>query len=508
LRASGGTGEALAVPRERWRRAMPAATGGLLVATAAAGRVRPDPVAANRRRVPRGRHLCWLAAMGTTALSLVFASSAPAEEVFTSQAAAANATDSTWIPAPPQRAAVCIVDTGNDPNPDTSNVVARLSVDGEPGTDRSPDHHGTLMSMIAAAPYNGFGMVGAAPSINVVSVRASRDGVTFGATDLAAGIQQCLTYRNTYNIKVISLSLGGTVVSALDAGLMTTVEDMVSSARLVGLNVIAAAGNHRGSVDWPAGYPPVMAVSAADHAGVRCEFAAAGREVDLWASGCPLDVAFANGVAAWASGSSESTAFVAGVLVQLRQLNTDLEPDEAEQALTTHARAIAAGPSLDVAAGFAAAGLNGQLAIGQAMAPRLQPIDDAVGPPASATSSDSEPPPPTASAGTTRAAVVPQQAIAHRVRRRLPRPSVRLGPIHHGYVSLRFKNKPPGIEARVAIYGRAKGKALPVLACRLRVVDDRIRTRVSGTVVGLSITYVDPQRVKDISVMLSLRRGK
>jgi hypothetical protein len=481
---------------------------GLLVATGATGRVQPHPAAANPRRVPRGRGLRGLVAVGTTALSLAFASAACAEEVFTSQAESANATDSTWIPAPAQRASVCIVDTGNDPNPDTSNVVARLSVDGEPGTDRSPDHHGTLMSMIAAAPYNGFGMVGAAPSINVVSVRASRDGVTFGATDLAAGIQQCLTYRNAYNIKVISLSLGGMVVSGLDAGLMTTVEDIVSSARLVGLNVIAAAGNHRGSVDWPAGYHPVMAIGAADQAGARCEFAASGREVDLWASGCPLDVAFANGAAAWASGSSESTAFVAGVLVQLRQLNTNLKPDEAEQSLTAHARAVEAGSSLDVAAGFAAAGLNGQLAIGRAMAPRIQPTGDALVPAASAAPSGSGPPRWTASAGTTLAAVVPRQGIAHHVRRRLPKPSVRLGPLRHGQVSLYFKNKLPGIEARVAIYGRTKDKAFPVLVRRLRVVEDRVRTRVSDTVVGLSITYVDPQRGKDNSVVLSLHRGK
>ena len=209
-------------------------------------------------------------------LSLVPTSSAFAEEVFTSQAAAANATDSTWIPAPAQRAAVCIVDTGNDPNPDTSNVVARLSVDGEPGTDRSPDHHGTLMSMIAAAPYNGFGMVGAAPSINVVSVRASRDGVTFGGTDLARAVQRCIAYRNTYNIKVISLSLGGVVVSGLDAGLKVQIEDVVKSARRAGIDVLAAAGNHEGAVDWPAAFDSVMAVGAATQDGRRCAFAASG----------------------------------------------------------------------------------------------------------------------------------------------------------------------------------------------------------------------------------------
>jgi hypothetical protein len=473
----------------------------------AARTVRSGRVAVERRPL-RGRRVRWLVALGSAALSLVLTSSALAEEVFTSQAAAANAIDSTWIPAPAQRAAVCIVDTGNDPNPDTSNVVARLSVDGEPGTDRSPDHHGTLMSMIAAAPYNGFGMVGAAPSINVVSVRASRDGVTFGGTDVARAIQRCIAYRNTYNIKAISLSLGGAVVSGLDAGLMATVEDMVDSARVVGLNVIAAAGNHGGSVDWPAGYAPILAVGAADEAGARCGFAASGPEVDLWASGCPLDTAFPDGAAAWASGSSESTAFVAGVLTQLRQLNTDLTPDGAELALTRHARVLATGPSLDVAAGFAAAGLTGQLAIGRAMAPRLRPSSDAVVPMAPETPPDPASPRWMATTGTTLPAVGQQQTISNRVRQRLPRPSVRLGSLSHQRLSLSFKNKPVGIEARVSIYGRRKGKAFPVLARRLRVGGDRVRTQVSGTVMELSITYLDPRRIKDPSVVLSLHPGK
>jgi hypothetical protein len=491
---------------------MPAAPAGyVLDAIAAAGRVRSAPVAADRRG-PRRRLVRWLVALGATA-SLVLASSAPAEEVFTSQAAAANATDSTWIPAPTQRAAVCIVDTGNDPNPDTSNVIARLSVDGEPGTDRSPDHHGTLMSMIAAAPYNGFGMVGAAPSINVVSVRASRDGVTFGGTDLAAAMQQCLTYRNAYNIKVISLSLGGVVVSGLDAGLMATIEDIVSSARLVGLNVIAAAGNHSGPVDWPAAYGPVMAVGAANDSGERCGFAASGPEVDLWASGCPLDAAFPDGAEAWASGSSESTAFVAGVLTQARQLNANLASEEAERALTRHARVLAAGPSFDVAAGFAAADLTEQLAIGRAMTPRLRTSSEATVPTVSATPPTSPATRETAAAAaegpdSVASAVSPQPAVTHRVYQRLPKPSVRHASLGRGRVSLSFANKPAGIEARVAIYVRRKGKSFPVLARTVRVPNDRLRTRVSGALVELSISYVDPQRVKDTSVLLSLHPGK
>jgi hypothetical protein len=453
--------------------------------------------------VPRRGRLGWLAAVGTTALSLVFASSAPAEEVFTSQAAVANATDSTWIPAPAQRAAVCIVDTGNDANPDTSNVVARLSVDGEPGTDRSPDHHGTLMSMIAAAPYNGFGMVGAAPSITVVSVRASRDGVTFGATDLAAGIQQCLTYRNTYNIKVISLSLGGMVVSGLDAGLMALTEDMVKNARRAGVDVVAAAGNHKGAVDWPAAFGPAMAVGAATMDGNRCAFAASGPEVDLWASGCPVDAALFDGTPAWASGSSESTAFVAGVLTQLRQLSPGWTVDQAERALTSSAQTVSAGRRLDVGTTLIAAGVADQLAIGHAMVPTLVPGSVASVPKSYGTpgpSVDGAAVTPTGGGDATRRAVIPHSSS--RLRARLPRPAVGSVRLRRQVLSMSFKNKPRGTEAQVRIYTRTKHRAFPTVGRIFWVTGDRFRTKVSEAVSQVSITYRDPHRITDSSVVL------
>jgi hypothetical protein len=437
--------------------------------------------------------------------SLLLSSSAFAEEVFTSQAAAANATDSTWIPAPAQRAAVCIVDTGNDPNPDTSNVIARLSVDGEPGTDRSPDHHGTLMSMIAAAPYNGFGMVGAAPSINVVSVRASRDGVTFGATDLAAGIQQCLTYRNTYNIKVISLSLGGMVVSGLDSGLMALTEDMVKNARRAGADVVAAAGNHQGGVDWPAAFDPVMAVGAATQDGDRCAFAASGPEIDLWTLGCPVDAALSDGTPVWTSGSSESAAFVAGVLTQLRQLAPGWPVDQAERALTGSAQAMSVGHRLDVGAALAAAGLAGQLVVGHAMVPRLAPSSDAS---VSKPLASADP-----SVGETAARPSGREATNHVVappssrlplRSRLRRPSVGLVRLRKHVLSMSFTNRPRGMEAQIGIYARTKHGAFPALSRTMTVVDDRFRTTVSGAVSQVSITYRDPHKIKAPSVVLLL----
>jgi hypothetical protein len=512
------THDSLTVCRELLgRRAMPAAArGSVCQATAATGepslpvetkssQVRPELVPAVRRPC-RGRLARLLAVLVTTVLSLLITSSAQAEEVFTSQAAAANATDSTWIPAPAQRAAVCIVDTGNDPNPDTSNVIARLSVDGEPGTDRSPDHHGTLMSMIAAAPYNGFGMVGAAPSINVVSVRASRDGVTFGGTDLVRAVQRCVAYRNTYNIKVISLSLGGAAVSGLDAGSMATVEDMVDGARHAGLNVVAAAGNHVGAVDWPAGYAPVVAVGAADAGGSRCPFAAFGPEVDLWSSGCPLDVALADGSPAWASGSSESTAFVAAVLTQLRQLGPGLTVDQAEQAVVANARAGGTGRILDVAASFVSAGLDDQLAAGRtAVSVLVTDSDDTALMPLAPLSPSSSVPASTEVAAAP--GVVRPRLISHLKEVRLarpPKPSVRLAHARSGGLSISFRNRPVGAEASVRVYTQSLHLQFARLARSLRIMNDRLRTKVSGTICLVSITYRDPKRFKQASVVLNL----
>lgn len=348
-------------------------------------------------------------------------------------------------------------------------------------------------------------MVGAAPSINVVSVRASRDGVTFGATDLAAGIQQCLTYRNDYNIKVISLSLGGIIVSGLDAGLMALAEDMVRNARRAGINVVAAAGNHPGAVDWPAAFEPVLAVGAAMADGDRCAFAASGPEVDLWALGCPIDAALFDGTPVWAAGSSESTAFVAGVLTELRQLTPGWTVEQAEWALTSSAQAVTAGRRLDVGAAFVAAGMADQLVIGHAKVPRLTSTSDASVPkplaPAGAPLGQADTATSTSEA-TTRA--IASRFSRRPIRSRLHRPSVSSLRLRQHVLSMSFKNKARGMEAQIRIYARTKRRTFPSLSRTFTVVDDRFRTRVSGSVSQVSITYRDPHKIKRPSVVLLL----
>jgi hypothetical protein len=437
----------------------------------------------------------------TAAFITAATSSAPAEEVFTSQAAASNATDSTWIPAPPHRAAVCIVDTGTDTTPDTTNVIARFAMDDSDGSDISPIKHGTLMSTIASAPKNNFGMVGAAPSINVVSVRASRDGITFSGIDVQAAVQLCITKRNTYNIKVVSLSLGGDG-SAITASNVqrTEFQDTIDSARRYGLNVVAAAGNsERGLVDWPAGYGAAFAVGAATADGARCRFASWGQAVDLWAPGCPLDVGHPDttGAPAWANGSSEAAAFVAAVLTQIRGLDPGLGVDASERTLLAGSQRVEIGSFIDVGGAFQTAGLGSALGTGHWAIPSAA----AVAPPESGAEPQPEQGAPSLhESSESNGATLQQQrpvvagspiAPVAQSPSRLPHPVVRIT-LRRRLLSLRLAHRPAGAEARVEIYGRHRGSPFPLIAKRARFRADTLRIRVSGTISQVSIGYRDP----------------
>lgn len=348
--------------------------------------------------------------------------------------------------------------------------------------------------MIASAPYNNFGMVGAAPSINIVSIRASRDGRTFGGTDLSAAVQMCLQKRHAYNIKVISLSLGGAVVTGLDSGAMSVFEDMITSASFFDVAVVAAAGNHPGAVDWPAAYEPVIAVGAADDRGGRCGFAATGPEIDLWAPGCPVDVATSAGDLAWAQGSSESTAIVAGCLTQLRGLLPEWTGASVEQLFIRAAHSGGAVPFLNVGAALVAAEHMAGVAFPPAQPPKSFRSDAGDNSSVVPTAANTLPlGPDAANVGLSRSAMVEapeNRAATHPWQ--LPRPVVtykRAG--SSGTLELRFKNRPAGSQVIIGIYERKRRRPFPRHR-EVRLTTDIARILRSTAIKQMTITYRDP----------------
>jgi hypothetical protein len=131
-----------------------------------------DYEAAPPRALPR-----VLVAVATLAAMAVAAGPASAEVQPTLQARVANAEFLAYAPPPPKPAAVCLIDSGVDINPDTAPLIAeRISLDGGSGDDVLPSKHGTQMAMVMGAPANGWGMVGIWPYLKIVSVRATPAG--------------------------------------------------------------------------------------------------------------------------------------------------------------------------------------------------------------------------------------------------------------------------------------------------------------------------------------------
>lgn len=298
------------------------------------------------------------------------AATCSAETAVTAQAVADGGGFLPYAPAPPQPAGLCLVDTGTNVNPDTQGVVVeRTAIDGGSGDDASPTTHGTVLAMMAAAPPNGWGMVGTAPTaVRIVSVRILEPGqTTFPFSSYAAGMKKCLELQRKYDIRVINLSLGSAEAPSTEEYEM--VANAAEEARDYGVAVVAAAGNDDGgAVAYPAAYPSVLSVGATDtESRALCPFSNRGAGLRLLAPGCGLDGADpGTGVpdSNYWQGTSESSAIAAAALAALDSYRPDLSPAGSEEIITG-----ADSGALNIAQAFRNAGLASIVAAGEVATP-------------------------------------------------------------------------------------------------------------------------------------------
>ena len=439
----------------------------------------PARPAARRRPTRARRHLCSIAAI-LIGFGLLPAP-AHAETAISAQAVADDGAFLPNAPAPAQPGGLCLVDTGVNVNPDTEGVVVdRTAIDGGSGEDVSPTLHGTVLAMMAAAPANGWGMVGTAPrSIQIVSVRILEPGqTTFPFSSYAAGITECLQLRQRYDIKVINLSLGGSETpSGEDYEALANAIEKASDRDVA---VVAAAGNDDGGhVEYPAAYPSVLSVGAGDtEGGALCSFSNRGEGLRLTAPGCDLDGANPNDGEPdynyW-QGTSESSVIAAAALTALESCRPELSFQAAEEDLTG-----ANGGALDIAQAFRNEGLEAIVTAGEATEP---------GPPV-------ESPNP---------AVSPQSVAPSNSMTLSPfkRPRARLTRVKERFV-LTLAGRPSEAQAEVRYLGhRRHSRSLGVL----RTLDGAFKDLtlpVSG-VIEVSVRYTDPYDIQRASPWATLK---
>ncbi|MCG3121218.1 MAG: hypothetical protein ALAOOOJD_04218 [bacterium] len=186
---------------------------------------------------------------------------------------------------------IALIDSGFYPHPDltepVSRIVAvadvtqsdhRLELNGQP---HDWDWHGTQTSVVAAG--NGRLSEGIyrslAPEAQVVLVKASDRG-KITEENIARGLQWVMANKTRYNIRVVSISLGGDEDVPYETNI---VDQAAEEAVRQGLVVIVAAGNS-GCTDHPKPVPPANSPSVITVGGYSDNNKLHNQNLDLYCS--------------------------------------------------------------------------------------------------------------------------------------------------------------------------------------------------------------------------------
>jgi serine protease AprX len=280
---------------------------------------------------------------------------------------------------------VAVIDSGISAHPDLNNasgssrVVYSQSFVLLDSTTGDKFGHGTHVagligaSGVSSGSGNGYAAkyAGMAPNVNIINLRVL-DALGNGTdSQVIAAIQQAIALKSTYNIRVISMSLGRPVFESYT---LDPVDQAVEAAWKAGIVVVVAAGNNGrfgatngfGTIGVPANSPAVITVgatmteqtntrvddqiasysskgpTAVDHI-VKPDLVAPGnRMVSLRVAGSTLDTAFpqyevtpTSGTSKYfvLSGTSMATPIVSGAVALMLQQTPTLTPDQVKARL-------------------------------------------------------------------------------------------------------------------------------------------------------------------------------
>jgi serine protease len=145
--------------------------------------------------------------------------------------------------------------------------------DAHPNDDNS---HGThVAGTVAQSTNNNIGVAGVAFNAKIMPIKVLNQDGSGTYADVAAGIR----WAADNDAKVISMSLGGRSSS-------TTLEEAVAHAYSKGVTIVAAAGNTRYYIAYPAAYDDyVIAVGATRYDETRASYSGTGNSLDIMAPG-------------------------------------------------------------------------------------------------------------------------------------------------------------------------------------------------------------------------------
>jgi len=204
---------------------------------------------------------------------------------------------------------VGVLDTGVDYNhpelaPNYKGGYDFINNDNDPMDDNG---HGTHVAGTLAAARDGKGIVGVAPDAEIYAVKVSDSKGKGSFSGLVEGIDWSI--KN--GMDVVTMSITG------EGGSRALAKAVESAYDEHGLVLVAAVGNGKGDVLYPAAYSQVIGVGSVNKDNTLSSFSLTGSEVELVAPGSGIKSAAIGGGYRLSSGTSMATPLVTGTVALL-----------------------------------------------------------------------------------------------------------------------------------------------------------------------------------------------
>jgi subtilisin len=215
----------------------------------------------------------------------------------------------TWTTTRGENVRVLVIDTGHPRHNDLKEALIRKDSRSFLDSERSIldfSGHSLHVCGLIGARDNEIGMVGVAPECKIITCKSLGKN---GEGTIHA-IRQSLRYAKFLKPHIINMSLGTDYDDIVTHRLIKDLYDM-------NIPIVAAVGNERSKVNYPAKYPETISVAAFDKEGKLASFNCYGDEVDFSAPGVNLYSTYLNNDYAYLSGTSMATPVVTGIVALL-----------------------------------------------------------------------------------------------------------------------------------------------------------------------------------------------
>ncbi|WCK53382.1 S8 family peptidase [Aneurinibacillus sp. Ricciae_BoGa-3] len=225
---------------------------------------------------------------------------------------------------------VATVDTGIDyQHPEFAGKIAGgYNVLDESSPPQDDNGHGThVAGIIGALANNNQGIAGISWNSKIMPVKGIGADGSGSSLDIAKGI----VWAADHGASVINMSIGNYHPSS-------ALHEAIRYAYGKDVVLVAASGNDNTSQpSYPAAYPEVLSVGAADSAGKRATFSNYGAYLDIVAPGVEIPSTYVGSQYAALSGTSMACPHVAGAAALIRSVNPTLTNSEVMNILRTSA---------------------------------------------------------------------------------------------------------------------------------------------------------------------------